>query len=89
MKQRTLGTSGFEVSALGYGAIGRSALYGNPTPRADGIAIVRLAAERGVTFFDPAEAYGPFTNEPLVGEALAPVRDRGRDQPSSPRAGRD
>ena len=62
------------MSALGYGCMGLSALYGQPTPRADAIAIIRMAFERGVTLFDTAEAYGPFTNEELVGEALAPVR---------------
>jgi len=76
MKQRNLGNSGLNVSALGYGAMGLSALYGHPTSRPDGIAIIRLAVERGVTLFDTAEAYGPFTNEELVGEALAPFRDR-------------
>ena len=74
MQKRTLGKSGLEVSALGYGCMGLSALYGQPTPRADAIAIIRMAFERGVTLFDTAEAYGPFTNEELVGEALAPVR---------------
>ena len=73
-KKRTLGKSGLEVSALGYGCMGLSASYGQPTPRADAIAIIRMAFERGVTLFDTAEAYGPFTNEELVGEALAPVR---------------
>jgi aryl-alcohol dehydrogenase-like predicted oxidoreductase len=76
MKTRTLGNSGLEVSALGFGCMGISFGYGQPTSRADGIAIIRAAVDGGVTFFDTAEAYGPFTNEDLVGEALLPVRDR-------------
>jgi aryl-alcohol dehydrogenase-like predicted oxidoreductase len=76
MKKRTLGKSGLEVSALGYGAMGLSAAYGTPPPKADAIQLIRAAVERGVTFFDTAEAYGPFTNEELVGEALSPVRDQ-------------
>ena len=65
-----------EVSALGFGCMGISFGYGQPTSRAEGIAIIQSAVDGGVTFFDTAEAYGPFTNEELVGEALAPVRDR-------------
>ena len=65
-----------EVSALGFGCMGISFGYGQPTSRAEGIAIIQGAVDGGVTFFDTAEAYGPFTNEELVGEALAPVRDR-------------
>ncbi|MGA8027373.1 MAG: aldo/keto reductase [Bryobacteraceae bacterium] len=76
MRKRTLGDRGLEVSALGFGCMGLSANYGPPTERPEGIKIVRAAVERGVTFFDTAEAYGPFTNEELVGEALAPFRDR-------------
>src|SRR5687768_11135061 len=76
MQKRTLGTSGLEVSALGFGCMGISFGYGQPTSREDGIAIIRAAADAGVTFFDTAEAYGPFTNEELVGEALGPVRDQ-------------
>jgi len=76
MKQRTLGTSGLTVSALGLGCMGLSFAYGQPLSRAEGIALIRAAVERGVTFFDTAESYGPFTNEALVGEALAPIRDR-------------
>jgi aryl-alcohol dehydrogenase-like predicted oxidoreductase len=76
MQTRTLGRTGLEVSALGFGCMGISFAYGTALSRADGIAIVRAAVDRGVTFFDTAEAYGPFTNEELVGEALAPVRDR-------------
>lgn len=65
-----------EVSALGFGCMGLSANYGPPIERQEGIRIIRAAVERGVTLFDTAEAYGPFTNEELVGEALAPFRDR-------------
>jgi aryl-alcohol dehydrogenase-like predicted oxidoreductase len=75
MQKRTLGTSGLEVSALGFGCMGISFGYGQPTSREDGIGIIRAAADAGVTFFDTAEAYGPFTNEELVGEALGPIRD--------------
>jgi aryl-alcohol dehydrogenase-like predicted oxidoreductase len=76
MQTRTLGGSGLEVSALGFGCMGISFGYGPATSREEGIAIIRAAFDKGVTFFDTAEAYGPFTNEELVGEALAPVRDR-------------
>src|SRR4051812_39555240 len=76
MKMRRLGRIGPEVSALGYGAMGLSSAYGPAAARQDAISIIRAAVERGVTLFDTAEAYGPFTNEELVGEALAPVRDR-------------
>ena len=76
MQKRTLGTSGLDVSALGFGCMGISFGYGQPTTRDEGIAIIRAAVDRGVTFFDTAEAYGPFANEELVGEALAPVRDQ-------------
>jgi aryl-alcohol dehydrogenase-like predicted oxidoreductase len=75
MQKRTLGTSGLEVSALGFGCMGISFGYGQPMSREDGIAIIRAAADAGVTFFDTAEAYGPFTNEELVGDALAPIRE--------------
>jgi aryl-alcohol dehydrogenase-like predicted oxidoreductase len=75
MQKRTLGTSGLEVSALGFGCMGISFGYGQPTSREDGIRIISSAVDAGVTFFDTAEAYGPFTNEGLVGEALGPVRD--------------
>jgi aryl-alcohol dehydrogenase-like predicted oxidoreductase len=74
MEKRNLGKCGLEVSALGYGCMGLSTNYGPPTERQAGIKIIRAAVERGVTFFDTAEAYGPFTNEDLVGEALAPFR---------------
>jgi len=76
MTQRTLGSSGVQVSAIGYGCMGLSSLYGQPTPRAEAIAIIRAAFDHGVTLFDTAEAYGPFTNEALVGEALAPIREQ-------------
>src|SRR5678816_3329069 len=75
MKKRTLG-SGLEVSALGLGCMGLSFGLGPAVPKADGIALIRAAVERGVTFFDTAEVYGPFANEELVGEALRPVRDK-------------
>src|SRR5215212_4121915 len=75
MQKRTLGKSGLEVSALGFGCMGISQSYGRPSSREDGIAIIRAAVDRGVTFFDTAEVYGPYTNEDVVGEALEPVRD--------------
>jgi aryl-alcohol dehydrogenase-like predicted oxidoreductase len=75
MQKRTLGKTGLEVSALGFGCMGISQSYGRPSSREDGIAIIRAAADRGVTFFDTAEVYGPYTNEDVVGEALEPVRD--------------
>ena len=76
MQTRTLGRSGLEVSALGYGAMGLSSAYGPAADRQDAITLLRAAVERGVTLFDTAEAYGPFTNEELVGEALAPFREQ-------------
>src|SRR5262245_36882738 len=76
MQTRRLGRSNLEVSALGFGCMGISSGYGPATTRDEGIAIIRAAADAGVTFFDTAEAYGPFANEELVGEALAPIRDR-------------
>ena len=76
MKTRRLGASGLEVSALGLGCMGLSFGLGVPVERKDGIALLRGAVERGVTFFDTAECYGPFANEDLLGEALEPVRDR-------------
>jgi len=76
MQKRTLGKNGLEVSALGFGCMGISYGYGPATTRQDGIAVIRAAVDGGVTFFDTAEAYGPFTNEELVGEALGPVRDQ-------------
>jgi aryl-alcohol dehydrogenase-like predicted oxidoreductase len=74
MQVRQLGTSGLEVSALGFGCMGLSQSYGPVPERAAAIALIRAAVERGVTFFDTAEVYGPFDNEQLVGEALAPFR---------------
>ena len=76
METRTLGTSGLEVSALGLGCMGLSFAYGPATEKREAIALLHAAFERGVTFFDTAEAYGPFTNEELLGEALEPIRDR-------------
>src|SRR3954464_12602068 len=76
MQKRTLGKSGLEVSALGFGCMGISQSYGRPSSREDGIAIIRAAADRGITFFDSAEVYGPYANEDVVGEALEPVRDQ-------------
>jgi aryl-alcohol dehydrogenase-like predicted oxidoreductase len=73
MQKRTLGRNGLEVSALGLGCMGMSANYGQPADRQAMIGLIRTAVERGVTFFDTAEVYGPFANEELVGEALAPV----------------
>jgi aryl-alcohol dehydrogenase-like predicted oxidoreductase len=76
MQKRKLGKSGLEVSALGLGCMGMSFSYGPPKDKREMIALIRAAVERGVTFFDTAEVYGPFANEELVGEALKPVRDR-------------
>jgi aryl-alcohol dehydrogenase-like predicted oxidoreductase len=76
VQTRKLGNSGLEVSALGFGCMGISFGYGRPTTREEGIAVIRAAVDGGVTFFDTAEAYGPYANEKLVGAALAPVRDR-------------
>ena len=76
MQKRKLGRSNLEVSAIGLGCMGMSFAYGTPPDRKEMIALLRAAVDRGVTFFDTAEAYGPFTNEELVGEALAPVRDQ-------------
>ena len=76
MQKRKLGNSGLEVSAIGLGCMGLSFGYGPAVDKQEGIALIRAAVERGVTFFDTAEVYGPFTNEELVGEALAPFRDQ-------------
>ena len=76
MQKRKLGKSNLEVSALGLGCMGMSFSYGPPKDKQEMIAILRAAVERGITFFDTAEVYGPFTNEELVGAALAPLRDR-------------
>ena len=75
METRKLGKSGLQVSALGLGCMGLSFGYGPAVDKKEGITLIRAAVERGVTFFDTAEVYGPFTNEELVGEALAPFRD--------------
>jgi aryl-alcohol dehydrogenase-like predicted oxidoreductase len=75
MKMRKLGTSGLEVSAIGLGCMGLSFAYGTALEKGAAIKLIRTAVDRGVTFFDTAEAYGPFTNEELLGEALAPFRD--------------
>src|SRR6266576_1631764 len=76
MKKRKLGKIGLEVSAIGLGCMGMSFSYGPPKDKQEMISLIRAAVERGVTFFDTAEIYGPFTNEELVGEALAPMRKR-------------
>jgi aryl-alcohol dehydrogenase-like predicted oxidoreductase len=76
MQKRKLGKNGLEVSALGLGCMGMSFSYGPPKDKQEMIALLRAAVKRGVTFFDTAEVYGPFTNEELVGEALAPVREQ-------------
>ena len=76
MEKRILGKTGLEVSTLGLGCMGMSFSYGPPKDKQEMISLIRGAVERGVTFFDTAEVYGPFTNEELVGEALAPVRDQ-------------
>ena len=76
MQKRTLGKSNLEVSALGYGCMGLNFAYGSGVDEKTAIALIRTAFENGVTFFDTAEAYGPFTNEELVGKAVAPFRDQ-------------
>src|ERR1700726_3926178 len=75
MQKRKLGKSNLEVSAIGLGCMGMSFGYGPPKDKQEMISLIRSAVELGVTFFDTAEVYGPFTNEELVGEALAPLRD--------------
>ncbi len=75
MHKRNLGQSGLQVSAMGYGCMGLTGMYGTPPDRRKGIEIIHAAVDMGVTLFDSAEAYGPFTNEEVVGEALAPFRD--------------
>ena len=75
MKKRKLGGS-LEASAIGLGCMGMSFLYGQPMDKKEGVSLIRAAVERGITFFDTAEVYGPFTNEELVGEALAPFREQ-------------
>src|SRR5881275_3696781 len=76
MQKRKLGNSNLEVSAIGLGCMGMSWSYGLPMEKNEAIALLRAAVERGVTFFDTAEVYGPLTNEELLGEALAPFRGR-------------
>lgn len=76
MQKRKLGKSGLEVSTLGLGCMGMSFSYGEPKDKQEMISLLRTAVDRGITLFDTAEVYGPFTNEELVGEALSPVRDR-------------
>jgi aryl-alcohol dehydrogenase-like predicted oxidoreductase len=76
MQKRKLGKSDLEVSAIGFGCMGISFSFGPAMDKNDGISLIRAAVERGVTFFDTAEVYGPFTNEEVVGEALAPLRDK-------------
>ena len=75
MQKRSLGSGGLEVSAIGFGCMGLNSAYGQPMQRTDAITLLRQAHQDGITFFDTAEAYGPFTNEEIVGEGLAPVRD--------------
>jgi aryl-alcohol dehydrogenase-like predicted oxidoreductase len=76
MKTRKLGSSGLEVSAIGFGCMGLNSVYGDGLSRDAAVALIRQAVERGETFFDTAEVYGPYTNEEIVGEALKPVRDQ-------------
>jgi aryl-alcohol dehydrogenase-like predicted oxidoreductase len=76
MQKRKLGSGGLEVSAIGLGCMGISMSYGEPLATADGVKLIRAAFDRGVTFFDTAEVYGPYKNEEVVGEALAPIRDQ-------------
>ena len=76
MQQRKLGNSNLEVSAIGLGCMGMSQSYGPAADKQEMISLIRSAVERAVTFFDTAQVYGPFTNEELVGEALAPFRDQ-------------
>src|SRR3954469_9427081 len=76
MKRRTLGKSGLEVSAIGFGCMGMSGAYGPPADKQAMVRLIHAAVDKGVTFFDTAEVYGPWANEELVGEALAPFRGR-------------
>src|ERR1700753_3004759 len=76
MKKRSLGKSGLEVSALGLGCMSMTSAYGPAADKSEMIHLIRAAHDRGVTHFDTAEAYGPFANEELVGEALQPIRDK-------------
>lgn len=82
MKKRILGKSGLEVSALGLGCMGLSFGYGPATDKQEAIKLIRAAFDRGVTFFDTAEAYGPYINEEVLGEALAPFRRMRSSLPS-------
>ena len=75
MQTRTLGHDGLTVSAIGLGCMGLSVNYGPALPTDEGVALIRAAADRGITLFDTAEVYGPYVNEELVGEALEPIRD--------------
>src|SRR5271165_6093206 len=76
MQKRKLGKSNLEVSAVGLGCMGMSFSYGPPKDKPEMMSLIRAAVDRGITFFDTAEVYGPFTNEELVGEALSPLRDK-------------
>ena len=76
MQKRTRGANGPEVSAIGFGCMGLNFSYGHALPKQEAITLIRQAVERGETFFDTAEVYGPYTNEEIVGEAPRPVRDR-------------
>src|ERR1700686_4280445 len=76
MQKRKLGKSNLEVSVLGLGCMGLSFGFGPPVEKKEGISLIRAAVEHGITFFDTAEIYGPYTNEELVGEALAPFREQ-------------
>ena len=76
MQKRKLGKSNLEVAAVGFGCMGLNSGYGHPLGKEDAIKLIRDAADRGMTFFDTAEVYGPFTNEEIVGEALAPIRNQ-------------
>nr|WP_265273822.1 aldo/keto reductase [Nostoc sp. KVJ3] len=78
MQKRKLGNSNLEVSAIGLGCMGLNHAYSHTLSKQESISLLQAAVERGVTFFDTAEMYGPFTNEELLGEALKPYRDRGR-----------
>ena len=80
MQKRKLGKSNLEVSAIGLGCMGMSFSYGPPKDKKEMTALLHAAVDRGITFFDTAEVYGPFTNEELVGEALAPFREQGGDR---------
>ena len=80
MQKRKLGKSNLEVSAIGLGCMGMSFSYGPPKDKQEMTSLLRAAVERGITFFDTAEVYGPFLNEELVGEALAPFRGQSGDR---------